>query len=183
MATRKICLNNFLIFALVWSVIHSQSHQTILKNAYTQNQDILTGLQSLCDTYAHLARLTSVGKTAGGSDIFGIHISDNIDSSEAGEPFAKFVANVHGNEPVGRELLLDFASYLLENYETGETRHIVDSLNIILVPAINLDGFNMASQGKCGGHSGMLNKNNVDINADFDLNGENLQPETQVGNN
>ena len=35
-----------------------------------------------------------------------------------GKPNVKYVANMHGNEAVGRELMLHMILYLVQNYDT-----------------------------------------------------------------
>ena len=35
------------------------------------------------------------------------------------KPMVKYVANMHGNEVVGRELLLAFIEYLVQTYQAG----------------------------------------------------------------
>ena len=35
-----------------------------------------------------------------------------------GKPNVKYVANMHGNEAVGRELMLHLILYLVQNYDT-----------------------------------------------------------------
>ena len=37
------------------------------------------------------------------------------------KPMVKFVANMHGNEAVGRELMIALIKYLLESSELGES--------------------------------------------------------------
>ena len=56
---------------------------------------------------------------------------------------AKYVANMHGNEMHGRELLLKLARELLMEYYLNGTvaRALLDNTEIYLVPTINPDGF------------------------------------------
>ena len=56
---------------------------------------------------------------------------------------AKYVANMHGNEVHGRELLLRLATELLESYTRGneEVQALLNRTEIHLVPTINPDGF------------------------------------------
>ena len=53
----------------------------------------------------------------------------------------KLIANMHGNEAVGRELMLALSAYLLENFETDErVRNIVSQTDIHIMPSLNPDG-------------------------------------------
>ena len=38
------------------------------------------------------------------------------------KPMFKYVANMHGDEAVGRELVMFLAEYLILNYNAGDTR-------------------------------------------------------------
>ena len=53
----------------------------------------------------------------------------------------KLIANMHGNEVVGRELMLALSAYLLQNFQTDErVRKIVSETDIHIMPSLNPDG-------------------------------------------
>ena len=87
------------------------------------------------------------------------------------KPMVKLIANMHGNEAVGRELMLALARYLLQNYERDpRVRKIVSETDIHIMPSLNPDGFENATKGICLGHqvgSGRHNGNSVDLNRAF----------------
>ena len=55
----------------------------------------------------------------------------------------RFVANMHGNEVVGRELMLALAKHLLEEYKNGDSRivKLLNTTDIHIMPTMNPDGF------------------------------------------
>lgn len=102
----------------------------------------------------------------------------------SGKPEFKYVANIHGNEVVGRELLLLLIKYLCENY--GSNNRITKLLNttrIHIMPSMNPDGYEIAQEGTklnrshklyisdiLGDASSMLGRANahgVDLNRNF----------------
>ena len=53
----------------------------------------------------------------------------------------KLIANMHGNEAVGREMMIALSAYLLENFETDQrVRDIVSRTDIHIMPSLNPDG-------------------------------------------
>lgn len=54
---------------------------------------------------------------------------------------------MHGNEVLGRELLLRLAAHLCENYLSGdpETQALISQTRIHLMPTMNPDGWQMAT--------------------------------------
>jgi len=140
---------------------------------YTPNSEISAHLTSLASRFPSLASVMEVGASVLGQNITGIRISRGVTSGprELLKPMVRYVGNMHGNEPVGRELLNHFAETLLEGYGIVDSiTELVDTTDITIIPTMNPDGFDRGTEGACSGAdyaTGRFNEENIDLNRNF----------------
>ncbi|XP_069778817.1 probable carboxypeptidase X1 [Narcine bancroftii] len=94
----------------------------------------------------NITRTYSIGRSFQGRKMYVMEISDNPGVHELGEPEFRYVAGMHGNEVLGRDLLILLMEYLCKEYrrKNPRVRRIVDSTRIHLLPSMNPDGYEMA---------------------------------------
>lgn len=65
---------------------------------------------------------------------------------QSGEPEFRYTAGSHGNEVLGRELLLLLMQFMCMEYLSGNPRirHLVEETRIHLLPSVNPDGYEKA---------------------------------------
>jgi len=135
---------------------------------YGSYEQIENWFQEYETEYPNLAKLHSIGRSVEGRELYVLQISRGVKSTrELGKPMFKWVANMHGNEVIGRQLVIFMAKYLLMNY--GEDKRVTRLLNetdIWLMPSLNPDGFAAGKEGDCDGF-GRENANNQDLNRNF----------------
>ncbi|XP_069755856.1 inactive carboxypeptidase-like protein X2 isoform X3 [Narcine bancroftii] len=124
----------------------------------------------------NITRIYNIGKSYQGMKLYAIEISDNPGEHEVGEPEFHYSSGAHGNEVLGRELLLLLMQFMCQAYLAGNPRikHLVEETRIHLLPSINPDGyeksFEMGSE-LAGWSLGRWTHDGIDINHNFpDLN-------------
>ena len=132
---------------------------------YSAMEAFLRDVSSKCPS---ITRLYNIGQTVQYRNIWVMEISDNPGVHEAGEPEFSYVGGIHGNEAVGKEMLLLLIQHLCLSYGKDDlVTRLVNSTRIHILPALNLDGAEMASEGDCVSNKGRNNARNVDINSNF----------------
>ncbi|XP_046918192.2 LOW QUALITY PROTEIN: carboxypeptidase D [Dermatophagoides farinae] len=160
-------------FILYYSIINrtewpDQLRQPKIGYYHHNNNELLSILDAYSRYYPQLTRLYTIGYSNRKNPIKVLEISDQPGVHEPGEAEIKLIANIHGNEVVGRELLLHLIDHLLSTYHSNSsTRSLVDNLRIHIVPTINPDGYEDAMEGECMGLIGRSNANKIDLNRNF----------------
>ncbi len=106
---------------------------------YHGYEDIEPELRAIETLNPDIAKVSSLGKSIEGRDIWAIKISDNVDLEEE-EPAILIDGNHHAREIMTVELPLYFAKFLVENYSLDRIKNLVDNREFWIVPTVNPDG-------------------------------------------
>ncbi|XP_041800783.1 probable carboxypeptidase X1 [Chelmon rostratus] len=140
---------------------------------YKEMRKLMKAVNEACPD---ITRIYSIGKSYTGLKLYVMEISDNPGKHELGEPEFRYVAGMHGNEVLGRELLLNLMEYMCQEYKRGDQRivRLVKETRIHLLPSMNPDGYEMAfKKGSelAGWALGRYSYEGIDMNHNFaDLN-------------
>ncbi|KAM9734427.1 LOW QUALITY PROTEIN: adipocyte enhancer-binding protein 1 [Menidia menidia] len=96
----------------------------------------------------NITRIYNIGKSSQGLKIYAMEVSDHPGEHEPGEPEFRYTAGLHGNEALGRELLLLLMQFLCREYNDHNPRvvRLVEGVRIHLVPSLNPDAYELAFQ-------------------------------------
>lgn len=149
------------------------------KSEYPTPLAIEKDLQAIAQKYPDITKLYSIGKSANNRNLWVMKLSQHA-KKEDNRPEFKYIANMHGDEIVGREIMLRFIKDCVENYGTDpRLTNLLDKFQIHILVSMNPDGAANFTRG---------NGNHVDLNRDFpDFSTsdnhdtiEKRQPETQA---
>ncbi|XP_043282547.1 carboxypeptidase M-like isoform X5 [Venturia canescens] len=135
--------------------------------------------------FQNLTALYSIGKSVKGRDLWVMVVSSSPYEHMIGKPDVKYIANIHGNEAVGRELMLHLIHLLVTKYGVDPyITWLLDNTRIHILPSMNPDGFEVSKEGSCEGGQGRYNARGFDLNRNFPdyfkQNNKKSQPETEA---
>lgn len=162
-----------------WSSSKGSSQDDAHWSHYHNQKSLEQVLFEVHQKCPNLTRVYSIGQSVEGRELAVIEFSTTPGRHETLKPEVKYVGNMHGNEPIGRELLLRLADHLCESWKAGD-KEIVELLNctnIHLLPSMNPDGFELAYNtepenrgwliGRSNAHGKDLNRNFPDLDSLF----------------
>ena len=133
--------------------------------AYATNDELADALDALARGPCRgRARAYSLGASALGRDVRALEIGDASTSGSERERWSGrarfgFIGNVHGDEPVGREIAREVARMVCEGGgRDARARRLTREATLFFVPTMNPDGFDARTRGNARG---------VDLNRDF----------------
>jgi hypothetical protein len=129
-----------------------------LRGVYHTHAQIGTIFQQAETSYPALARRLNIGSSVQGRELWTLEISDDVGVDEA-EPEVRLAGAIHGNEPVGLEMLLYLVDHLLANYGTDPVvTDLVENTDLFITPCLNPDGLTAGIR---------RNAHNVDLNRNY----------------
>ncbi|KDR18068.1 carboxypeptidase M-like isoform X2 [Zootermopsis nevadensis] len=164
---------------------HHQDGSYSLDFKYHNYDKLTKFLRTTSSKFPNLTALYSIGKSVQGRDLWVMVVSASPYEHMIGKPDVKYVANMHGNEAVGRELMLHLIHYLVTSYNSDNyIKWLLDNTRIHILPSMNPDGFEVAREGQCDGGQGRYNARGFDLNRNFPdyfkQNNKRGQPETDA---
>ncbi|CAK9301235.1 unnamed protein product [Gordionus sp. m RMFG-2023] len=133
--------------------------------------DILGQVHQSCKEITRVYPLNMVSNN--NNTLLVIEFTTKPGHHELTKPEFKYIGNMHGNEIVGREILLLLAVYICNEYKHGnkDIQKLVNSTRIHILPSMNPDGWEEAVWNKVHGGDDWLkgrdNANGVDLNRNF----------------
>lgn len=178
--TTRLCLLSFIIVGCTLSAKVNSKYSTLaalkLPLDKYHNHTVMTAyLKEFAKTYPQWTKLYSIGKSVGNRELWVLQVSA-ANATDVTIPNVKLIANIHGNEAVGKEVLLQLAQYLISSYINGSeyVTWLMNNTKIHLLPSMNPDGFENAMERyrlsepqSCPSVVGRYNKKQVDLNRNF----------------
>jgi carboxypeptidase D len=137
-------------------------------NRYHSELEMAIQLRALTKKYPEQARVFSIGRSAQGRNLQAVELFYDLSKSgTAVVPSVKLVGNMHGNETVGREILLRLCFWICAKYRLGVRQNsqqsskfllLLRNVRVFVIPTMNPDGF--AARTRC-------NAMNIDLNRSF----------------
>jgi hypothetical protein len=128
---------------------------------YLTYEKMTSILKDMAKKNPAIFKLFSIGQTVQGRELWVMKISDNVKRDEV-EPEVKYISSMHGDEIVGRELMMILLAEIATKY--GKDKNITNLVNnteIFIMPSMNPDG--SLARRRANGSGRDLNRNFPEI--------------------
>ncbi len=176
----RITLTLFLLFSffLLPAVIPADDNPSAGYNNY---QALTNALKQVAGQNTKITKLTSIGKTLKGRDLWMLQISGTKGPSPLEKQALLICGNLEGDHVIGSEVALGIAKYLVEQYGKDEqVTKVLDTRTFYIIPRLNPDGAETFFNKTLQEHSGNLKPRDedydwlIDEDGPEDLNGDGM---------
>ncbi len=171
---------SFLMCALLWLPVKHTADVTPAAG-YHDYAALSKALQQLAQNNSQIMKLTSIGKTLKGRDIWMAQITGIKGPDPLSKQALVIVGNAEGDHVIGSEVALGIAEFLVKNYGQDEkVTQVLDRRIFYIAPRLNPDGAELFFQKTLREYSGNLNPRDddydwkLDEDPPDDLNGDGL---------
>ncbi len=131
------------------------------REAYRTFPEVETELSGIASADPDMAELITIGTSVQGRNLYFLRITSNIQSDPV-KPEFHYISTMHGDEPVGTEMCMEFIHYLIDNYGTDTyVTDLLDEIDFYIMPVMNPDGFVANTRYNANGYD--LNRNFPDF--------------------
>ena len=130
------------------------------RTSYRRLADYELEMKQLAARYPSLAKPVTLAETTlEGRPVNGIEITRNADDTQDGKPVFLQLGVHHAREWPSSEHAIEFGYDLLTNYgKSARTTRLVNATRTIVVPIVNVDGFNLSREAPDDSGSGFAYK-------------------------
>jgi len=171
------------VSALICSAV--SAYELARHHDYEAMKQVMLDVHQKCPDITRLYKLPPVkmegvdipDKTVEGRELLVIEFATNPGHHVEKKPEFKYVANMHGNEVRGRELLLKLIDYMCEMYKGNPKQDgrfsrsdilwLIENTRMHFMPSLNPDGYEKATTNTKDWLLGRENANGIDLNRNF----------------
>ncbi len=112
----------------------------VVPSTFHTYETLTSELQAIAAAHTDIVRLYALGNSVQGRTLWMVKVTKNPDLEED-EPEVRYIAAMHGDEVVGKEMSVNLLNLLVDNYGTDpRITALVDTTEIWLLPSMNPDG-------------------------------------------
>lgn len=126
-----------------------QAEKIVVPPEYGTHEDLLQRIDDIVNNSNGIATSFDIGASHQGRILRVIQINVNP-TIHSIRPIVRLIGNQHGDEVVGRELLVRYAQYIIDNIDI--IRDVYGPIILEILPCMNPDGFANSTRGNYFGH-------------------------------
>jgi carboxypeptidase D len=130
----------------------AQTSVLAIPTVYHDYDTLTAEMHSIAEDHSDLVRLHGIGASVQGRQLWAMKITANPEIEED-EPELLYIGAMHGDEVVGKELLIHLIHHLTDDYGSdSRVTDLVDGAEIWILPSMNPDGTELGQRYNADGY-------------------------------